>query len=85
MSAIAVMSRDGIIDLELLKGSVNGDIFLEFVRGSLIPNMQEYDGMASRSIVIMDNLSVHHVPEVVEHFRQACIVVLFFAPILSRP
>ena len=71
VSAIAAMSRDGIIVL------VNGDIFLDFVRGSLIPIMQEYDGMASRSIVIMDNLSVHHVSEVVQHFRQAGIVVLF--------
>jgi len=80
VSAIAAMSRDGIIALELHKGSVNGDIFLDFVRDSLIPNMQEYDGMASRSIVIMDNLSVHHVSEVVQHFRQAGIVVLFLPP-----
>ena len=42
--------------------------------------MQEFDGMASRSIVIMDNLSVHHVSEVVQHFRQAIIIVLFWPP-----
>jgi len=80
VSAIAAMSRDGILALELHKGSVNGDIFLDFVRGSLIPNMQEYDGMASRSILIMDNLSVHHVSEVVQHFRLADIVVLSLPP-----
>ena len=75
MSSIAATSRDGIIALELCKGLVNGDIFLGFVIGSLIPNMQEYDGMVSRSIVIIDNLSVHHVSKVVQHFRQAGIVV----------
>ena len=80
MSAIAAMSRDGIIALDLHKGSVNGDVFLDFVRGSLFPKMQEFDGMASRSIVIMDNLSVHHVSEVVQHFRQASIIVLFWPP-----
>jgi len=74
VSAIAAMSRDGIIALELCKESVNGDILLGFDRGSLIPNMQEYDGMASISIVIIDNLSVHHVSKVVQHFRQAGIV-----------
>ena len=37
VSAIAVMSRDGIIALDLHKGSVNGDVFLDFVRGSLFP------------------------------------------------
>ena len=30
-----------------------------------------------RSIAVMDNLSVHHVHEVEEHFRQAGIVLLF--------
>lgn len=61
-------------------GSVNGDIFLDFLRGTLIPNMQQYDGIASRSIVILDNCSIHHVTEVTELFREAGIVVFYLPP-----
>lgn len=33
-----------------------------------------------RSIVVLDNCSIHHVPEVVEEFRKAGIMVLFLPP-----
>ena len=83
VSAIAAMSTDGVIAVDLHKGSVNCDVFVDFIRGSLIPNMQQFDGVAERSIVILDNCSIHHIPEVIEHFRDAGIVV-FFLP-LNHP
>ena len=39
INAIACISLEGITALQLVKGSVNGDIFFDFVRGDLIPNM----------------------------------------------
>ena len=85
MSAITAMSTDGVIAVDLHKGSVNGDIF-NFIRGSLIPNMQQFDGVAERSILILDHCSIHHVPNVTEHFRDAGTVVIFlplYSPDLS--
>ena len=73
------MSSTGIIALDLTTDTVNGDKFFDFLRGSLIPNMMEFNGMNPRSIVIMDNCSVHHVEEVTELLRQAGIV-LFLPP-----
>ena len=81
VSAIAAMNTEGVIAAECHTGSVNGDIFLDFLRGTLIPNMQQYDGIASRSIV--NNCSIHHVTEVTELFREAGIVVFLSASILS--
>ena len=40
--------------------------------------MQQFNAVAERSIVIFDNCSIHHIPEVIEHFRNAGIV--FFLP-----
>jgi len=80
VSAIAAMCTDGVIAVDLHRGSVNSDVFLDFIRGSLIPNMQQFDGVSGRSIVILDNCSIHHVPEVLEHFREAGIVVVFLPP-----
>ena len=60
-NVIAAMSQDGVIALELVSGPVNGDIF-NFVSSSLIPMMMPYNGVNSRSVLIMDNCSsVHHV------------------------
>ena len=43
VSAIAARNTEGIIAAECHTGSVNGDTFLDFLRGSLILNMQQYD------------------------------------------
>ena len=43
VSAIAALSSHGLIALELTDGSVNGDVFFDFVRGSLIPEMRPFD------------------------------------------
>ena len=40
ISVIAAMSSKGILDIELTTGTVNGEIFCDFVRGTLIPQMQ---------------------------------------------
>ena len=36
-----------------------------------------FNGSNPRSVAVMNNLSVHHVHEFEEHFRQAGIVLLF--------
>ena len=80
ISAIAAMASDGVVAVELLKGSVNGETFADFVRGSLIPEMQPFDGQNSRSIVVLDNCSIHHVLEVRELFSKAGILTIFLPP-----
>jgi hypothetical protein len=53
-SGIGVMSLEGLHDVQIVKGTVNGDKFADFVTNTLIP------------IVIMDNASIHHVDEVTD-------------------
>ena len=57
---------------------MNGDKFFDFLRASVIPNMMAFNGINPRSIVIMENCSLHHV-EVTKLLRQAGIV-LFLPP-----
>jgi len=53
----------------------------DFVRGTLIPNMQVYDGENPNSIVIMDNCSIHHVQEVERDvIQQSGILPLLLPP-----
>ena len=53
-----------LLGVELTTGSVNRDKFFDFVRGTLIPNMNPFDGVNDKSIVLMDNCSIHHVIKV---------------------
>ena len=48
ISAIAAICSDGLLGVELVMDSVNGDKFADFVRGTLIPNMHPYDGTSSK-------------------------------------
>ena len=73
VNAITATCLTGIIALDLTTDTVNGDKFFDFLRASLISNMMAFNGMNPRSIVIMDNCSVHHVQEVTELLRQARI------------
>ena len=59
-TAIASMSMNGLEDVYITEGSVNGDSFLEYVRRSLLPTLMPFDGINPNSIVIMDNASIHH-------------------------
>ena len=58
ISAIAAIASDGLTAVELKTGSVNSD---HFVWGSLIPNMQPFNGTNPKSIAVKGNCSVHHV------------------------
>ena len=60
VSAIAGLSTKGLVALELTDGSVDGDTYYDFVRGSLIPEMNPFDGSSPMSVAIMDNCSIHH-------------------------
>ena len=59
------MSMEGVHDVQLVEGSVNGDKFEEFVSETLMPILNPFDGTNPRSIVIMDNCSVQHVDPVI--------------------
>ena len=80
VNAIIGICTTGVIALETTTSSVNADIFFDFVRGTLIPNMQQFNGTNSRSIVVMDNLSVHRTGDVLGLFDQAGIPVFFLPP-----
>ena len=80
VNAVAALSSNGIVALDLTTDTVNGDTFFDFLRGSLIPNMMPFNGTNPQSIIVMDNCSVHHVQEVKDLLWQAGIVVLFLPP-----
>ena len=55
------MSTQGVEDVFVTDKTVTGEIFQLFVEQSLIPVLQPFDGTNARSVVVMDNASVHHI------------------------
>ena len=78
-SAIPVLSIEGIHDVYLAEGTMNGDRFCEFIKKIVI--LMPFNGINPRSIVIMDNASIHHVDEVAELIEsQAGAKVCYLPP-----
>ena len=65
-SAIPVMSLQGIHDVQIVEGTVNGDKFESFIRNTVLPILNPFNGSNPLSVVIMDNCSIHHVDRVVD-------------------
>lgn len=80
ISTVAAISSTGLVGLHITTGTVNGDVFSDFIKGTLIPNMLPYDGFNPTSVVIMDNCSVHHVDEVKKLLEDAGIVLIYLPP-----
>ena len=71
ISAIAAISTEGLLAVELTTGTVDADIFFDFVRGGIIPLMNPFDGSSPNSIMVLENCSIHHVSEIADMFQLA--------------
>lgn len=77
-SAISAISSAGMMCYELVTGSVNSDIYYDFLRGTLIPNMQPFPN--DLSILIMDNCAIHHVEHIKDLLTSAGILLIYLPP-----
>ena len=80
ITAIGVMSQRGIEDAYITKKSVNAEVFLRFVQRCLLPIIQPFDGVNPRSIVVLDNATIHHCKQVVNLISAAGSLVFYLPP-----
>lgn len=78
--SVVAVSTEGIIAYECFTGSLNSGLFFDFVRGKLIPQMHSFDGSSPKSVLIMDNCSVHHVQEIQDLLSSVGIPILYLPP-----
>lgn len=80
INAIGIMSLEGVEDVYLAEENVNGDVFEDFVRTTLLPILMPFNGSNSHSVVIMDNCSVHHLERVIEMITSVGALIRFLPP-----
>ena len=79
-SALSVLSREGIEDTYIVEGTVDGEIFMEFLQKQVLPILLPFDGHNPRSVVIMDNASIHHVDAIVAAILSTGALLKFLPP-----
>ena len=79
-SAIPVMSVQGIHDVFLAEGSINGERFEFFIRNYLLPVLMPFNRINPLLVVIMDNVSIHHVQSNVQLIESTGAKVIFLPP-----
>ena len=77
INALSAICTSGLVTFEISRDNVT---FFDFVRGCLIPNMLPFNGINPKSILVLDNASVHHIKEVAEIVLQAGILLFFLPP-----
>ena len=77
VNVIAAISTTGVVGTEYTTNTISGDLFFDFLRGTLIPLMCPFDGHSSKSIVVVDNSSIHHIEEVKIIAQHAGILLIF--------
>ena len=80
LSVIAAMSSRGVEDINILEGTTNGEAFTTFLEHHILPIMQPFNGINPRSILVLDNASIHHVNKVIELINSKGVMIRFMPP-----
>ena len=80
LSAIAAMCTDGVLGCKIVEGVVDSMAFQTFLDMELTPQLLPFNGVNPRSVVIMDNASIHHAGQVVESLEDLGVLMYFLPP-----
>lgn len=80
ISAIPVMTTRGIEDVYTTTNSVNGEIFEQFIVECVLPIILPFDGNNPRSVLVLDNASIHHLERIEEIIGGVGARIIFLPP-----
>lgn len=79
-SAVGIMCIDGLLDTYITDHTIDGEEFCTFIERCLLPQLLPFNGTNPRSVVIMDNASIHHVEPAVELIEEHGAMLHFLPP-----
>lgn len=80
ITALALMSCSGILDCKIVRGSVNGEVFYNFVQSNILPHLMPFNGTNPHSVVVLDNATIHHIDGIKGMIEEVGALVLFLPP-----
>ena len=79
-SAVGIMCIDGLLDTYITDHTIDGEEFCTFIERCLLPQLLPFNGTNPRSVVIMDNASIHHVEPAVRLIEEHGAILHFLPP-----
>lgn len=80
VSVLCTMCLEGILSCRLVRGGVNSEKFIDFIEKNVMPTLMPFNGINPRSIVIMDNCAIHHIPKVTDLINQIGALIYWLPP-----
>lgn len=79
-SVVPIVSVKGIHDIHIIQGTMTGERFENFIKSTLLPILQPFNWINPRSVVVMDNASIHHTEGVADLIENQAGARLVFIP-----
>ena len=80
MCAIGVMAVDEVLDPYCTTGNINEAVFCDFLEWNLPPQLMPFNVINPRSVVWLDNASIHHTHRPIELIESVGALVHFIPP-----
>ncbi|CAK5283695.1 unnamed protein product [Mycena citricolor] len=80
-SIVAALTTEGLMAVDAVEGSFDGDLFVQFIAQSVLPNMNPYSPGTEHSVLVLDNCSIHHTEELEDLVRDAVPAVPHILPV----
>ena len=74
------MCVDSVLDVYIKEGTVDGEEFCNFTELCLLPQLLPFNGSNPRSVVVLDNASIHHIEHATSLIEEMGAVVVFLPP-----
>ena len=71
---------NGLLDIVVMKGTVDGDQFYDYIQKHLLPHLMPFNGVNPHSVVVLDNCSIHHVQGIASMIEDVGALVHFLPP-----
>ena len=79
-SILPALTVKGYIDWTIVQGFITKSLYLDFVRDRVLPHCNPYGSGKERSVLVMDNASIHKTPEMRELCERAGVRVEYLPP-----
>ena len=80
VNSVAAMDINGVVCVDSTTDSMNADAFCDFLECSLLPQLLPFNGTNPRSVVLLDNASIHRVSHVISLIQSIGALVHFLPP-----
>jgi len=69
-----------MLDVYTTTGSVDEEVFLDFLEKSVLPHLLPFNGVNPHSVLLMDNASIHHTDRVISLIQSTGALLHFIPP-----